>query len=371
MKTSQEAYNEHFNRIVNAIEMKKTDRPPILLSADVFFLKYAKPDAVCVDLIRRPEWSSDKQIEGIIKLGGGEIDCIERFKPTPVTIGSVWFSNTRLPGRELKEDDLWQVDEVGVMEDEDYDFLIDNGWQAFSSKMLSRLNYTQEEMKLSMDLTMIYNKKLKDNGIVTSTWAMGQPAEAIWGARGMRKFLLDLRRRPEKIKAALEAIFPDYLEGMRKQIRATKTKLVYLASARAGSDFLSPKNFEEFVFYYFKKAVAMLAEEGCKVILHLDSNCDGILSYLKELPEKTCIFNPDGMTDMFKAKEILGGYMCIAGDTPPSLLCLGSPDEVYNYTVKLMKEIGPVGFINSVGCGVPPNAKTENMDAFIAACLGK
>jgi len=371
MKPSQEIYNEHYTRLINAIEMKETDRPPILLSADVFFLKYAEPNALCADLVRRPEWAADKQIEGILKLGGGEIDCIERFKPTPVTIGAVWFSNTRLPGRELKEDDLWQVDEVGVMEDEDYDFMIDNGWQAFSLKMLSRLNYTPEEMKLNMDLTRIYNKKLQDNGIVTSTWAMGQPVEAIWGARGMLKFLLDLRRRPEKIKAALEAIFPGYLEEMRKQIRATETKLVYFASARSGNDFLSPKDFENLLFCYFKKTVDMLAEEGCKVILHLDSNCDGILPYLKELPRKTCIFNPDGMTNMFRAKEILGGYMCIAGDTPPALLCLGSPDEVYNYTVKQMKEIGPVGFVNSIGCGIPPNARKENMDAFIAACLGK
>jgi hypothetical protein len=36
----------------------------------------------------------------------------------------------------------------------------------------------------------------------------------------------------------------------------------------------------------------------------------------------------DSMMDIFKAKEVLKGHMCIAGDVPAALSVLGTPDEI-------------------------------------------
>lgn len=63
--------------------------------------------------------------------------------------------------------------------------------------------------------------------------------------------------------------------------------------------------------------------------------------------------------------------MCIMGDVPAAKFVLGTPDEVYKYSTKLINEIGPSGYILSSGCDVPFNAKPENVRAMISAATGK
>lgn len=53
------------------------------------------------------------------------------------------------------------------------------------------------------------------------------------------------------------------------------------------------------------------------------------------------------------------------------MLTLGTPDEVYNYSTKLIKDLGPTGYILGQGCDIPPNSKVENVKAMIAAATGK
>jgi uroporphyrinogen-III decarboxylase len=63
--------------------------------------------------------------------------------------------------------------------------------------------------------------------------------------------------------------------------------------------------------------------------------------------------------------------MCITGDVGAALLTLGTPDDVYQYSTKLIREIGPSGFIMASGCDIPATAKPENVAAMLAACTGK
>ena len=49
------------------------------------------------------------------------------------------------------------------------------------------------------------------------------------------------------------------------------------------------------------------------------------------------------------------------------MFTLGTPDEVYTYSVKLIKGIGPEGFILHSGCDIPVDAKLENVRAMVAA----
>ena len=79
----------------------------------------------------------------------------------------------------------------------------------------------------------------------------------------------------------------------------------------------------------------------------------------------------DGTTDLFKAKEVLGDHMCLMGDVPPNMLCLDSPEQVYTYCRKLIRELGPSGFILQSGCDIPPDAKLSNVQAMVAAATGQ
>jgi uroporphyrinogen-III decarboxylase len=52
------------------------------------------------------------------------------------------------------------------------------------------------------------------------------------------------------------------------------------------------------------------------------------------------------------------------------MLYLEEPEDVYDYSAKLIRELGPEGFILHSGCDIPANAKLENVRAMVAAATG-
>ena len=140
---------------------------------------------------------------------------------------------------------------------------------------------------------------------------------------------------------------------------------------RSAPSMLSAAMWDRFVWPYFKRLVNEVIDAGLIALLHLDSNWDRELARFRELPKGRCIMATDGETDLFKAKEILGDHMCLMGDVPATMQCLGSPDEVYEYSTRLIRELGPEGFILQSGCDIAANAKLENVRAMVGAATGK
>jgi uroporphyrinogen-III decarboxylase len=145
----------------------------------------------------------------------------------------------------------------------------------------------------------------------------------------------------------------------------------WVGSWRTAPQFLSPKLWDRFVWPYMKELVEIVAEEGGIPMLQYDANRDREIERLLELPARTCVLATDGATDIFRAKKILGGHMCLMGDVPPALLTLGSVDDVKAYCDRLLTEVGPDGFIMAMGCALPPNAKFENVKAMVDSMQGK
>ena len=108
-------------------------------------------------------------------------------------------------------------------------------------------------------------------------------------------------------------------------------------------------------------------DAGLIPILHFDSDWTRDLPRLLELPAKKCILSLDSMTDIRKAKEILGDHMCIMGDVPPALLSSGTPEQVYDHCRALIADIGPTGYILQSGCDIPVDAPLENVKAMADA----
>ena len=120
-----------------------------------------------------------------------------------------------------------------------------------------------------------------------------------------------------------------------------------------------------FVWPHFVELVHEVAESGLIAILHLDSDWTRELARFRELPRGSCIMALDGETDIFKAKEILGDHLCLMGDVPATMLWRGTPDEVHDYCTRLIRELGPEGFILQSGCDIPTNASLENVKAMV------
>jgi uroporphyrinogen-III decarboxylase len=70
-------------------------------------------------------------------------------------------------------------------------------------------------------------------------------------------------------------------------------------------------------------------------------------------------------SDINKVKEILGSHICIMGNVPPSLLQIGTQEEVKNYCRTLIDEIGRKGGFILASRSAVDEAKPENVKAMI------
>jgi uroporphyrinogen-III decarboxylase len=134
---------------------------------------------------------------------------------------------------------------------------------------------------------------------------------------------------------------------------------------------ISPEMWDRFFWTYFRDLVMEVIENGLIPILHLDACWDRELVRFRELPKGKIIMALDGTTDIFRAKEILGDHMCLMGDVPAMMLYYKDPDDVGEYCSKLIREVGPEGFILQSGCDIPENARLENVQAMVAAAVGE
>lgn len=369
MKTVQELYNERLDRLTRAMNLEKPDRIPIMLTGPGM-IKYGDPKAVMADYVRRPLWAIDTVMKGYQELEG--IDA-GGAQTAGYGMGAFWLCKVKLPGVDLPDDAIWQLEEVGYMTEEDYDTIIDKGWAAVTQDILySRIGYKPEQLAPNMEEMGYSMDKQKEIGLV-STLGGGMiipPYETLSAARSISKFMRDLHRMPDKIMAAMDVIMQEDVANLKNAMKMGGLT-VFHGNSRAGGDFISRKMFEKFDWPYLKKTAEAVIEENIKVFFHIDANWDERLPYFLEFPKGATIFDPDSATDIFKIKEVCGDNMCITGDVPPAMIALGTPEEVHAYARRLCSEIGPVGFIMSQGCAMPPNAKPENIKAIVDATLGK
>jgi len=370
---NNQLFNEHLNRLIKAVALEKPDRVPVCHDADnvAALLKGLKLKDFCTD----PVYAHKMALEGILELGGGQFDACHQPVNLPQFLGFMWLSDMKLPGRELRDNEIWQLDEKPLMTEEDYDFILDKGWNAFVG-MYAKTRLKDdifEAFQTMMAISPEIIKNIKDAGIVpiTEGAAALPPVESFFAARSMTSMMRDLFRFPDKVEAACDVVMEETLETLEEILKSQAPFAVFTGGTRTTPEFLSPKLWERFYFKYQKGIAEKIIEAGSVVYFHMDGRWDLGLEYFREFPKGKCIFACDGLTDIYKVKEILGESMCVMGDVPPSLLALGDPHEVYAYCSKLIREIGPSGFILGPGCVAPANAKPENIKAMLSAAVDK
>lgn len=367
MSINTELYNERLNLILNAVAFKKNSRVPVVILNDMLSSQHM--GIKTAEFVGDPVLAAKVMLESLLDVG---VDGVQLPIFNPKLLSLVWLSKLKLPGRELPENDLWQVQEKELMTVADYDVIIDKGWNYFYNDFCTnRLDNLFQQLAPIFEAFPKAYKDANEAGIVTlSGGFIMTPYEMVCGGRSMVKFMRDLYKIPDKVHAAFETAMVD-LRANARQTLAAKPLGIWVGGWRAASEFLKPDIWERFEWPYLKELSQICIDEGVIPIHHLDSNWDRDVKYFKELPKQKSIFFPDGTTNIFKAKEVLGDHECINGDVSPTLLAIGTSEEVYEYSRKLINEIGPDGFILGQGCDIPPNAKVENVKAMVAAAYGR
>lgn len=370
--SNEALYRERLTRVEKAMRCEPVDQIPVIYMGVAFSPRYMGMSIAkfCED----GEAAANVTIAAMDRLNGfGGLDGCNSAMTGRITPGltTLWLSRLGVPGRDLPPESLWQVREKEVMTQADYDTIIEKGWMAFFMEYAPKVIDMVELLEFfgwSQTMTGPLLQRYREHDYVVITGGLGSiPFEYFCGGRSMEQFYFDLYRIPDKVQAAMDAAFPEMIGMAIGAGKASGSPGVWVGGWRSASALLAPKLWDRFVWPYFVKAVYALVDAGLTPVLHWDQDWTRDLARLQELPAKKCVFNPDGMTDIRKFKELVGDRMALLGDVPPALLTVGTPDDIRNYVRDLVRDIGPTGLLLCPGCDAPINAKPENMEAFVAA----
>jgi uroporphyrinogen-III decarboxylase len=161
--------------------------------------------------------------------------------------------------------------------------------------------------------------------------------------RGMRGVMLDMYRRPEKLLEAIDKLyFPSIFEAGVERAKQSGCPRVFIPLHRGGDPFMSLKQFETFYWPGLKRLILGLIDEGLTPCPFFEGRFDTRLEYLTDLPRGKVLAFFDS-TNIFRAKDILGDTMCLAGNIPLSLLKTGSKEQIEEYSKKLIDRVGRGG----------------------------
>jgi len=184
--------------------------------------------------------------------------------------------------------------------------------------------------------------------------------------RGMRGTMLDMYRCPDKLLAACDKLFEWRLARavpFTPDARGNPRRM-FMALHRGSDGFMSVKDFEKFYWPTLKKAILATIELGCIVSPFWEGIWDQRLEYLLDFPKGKVVFHCE-LTDVFRAKEMIGDCMCIQGGVPPTILQAGSPQDVEEHCKKLIKDIGKNGGLIVFPNSAMDYARPENVKAMV------
>ena len=365
MKAPQELYAERLNRILTAASLGTPDRVPIVTGGTIFSGLHTgvTPGAFCAS----PQVAHEAMLKSLQK--AGEVDGTQFAVFNPHFLSLLGLAKVQVPGVELPEDAPFQVDEQELMTPEDYDAIADQGWKAWvEDYRFHRLDNLMAKVGPTFGYLPMAMKNFAMAGIpVISPMITMTPFESFMGGRTLVRFMRDIFTLPDRVKAAADTVQAERLAELRHMIGVTRPISIFVGFGRSNRGMISKRFQDRFVYPYAREIVDTIIEAGSIPLLHCDQDWSEDMDFLKSLPRPSASCSWTAPPISSRQEESIGDHMCLMGDVPPNLLVLGRPEEVHAYSRRLIREIGPSGFILCQGCDLPSNAKPENFEAMVAA----
>jgi uroporphyrinogen-III decarboxylase len=403
-KSPEELYKERDKRLADAIELKIPDRVPIDMSLGYFPAKYCGMPASVVYYEPYKWFEAVKKT--VLDFQPDSLFYIQSLAPgkameilDPKTMRwpgygvSPYHTNQALEGEWMKADeyDLLLNDPtnfvlryylprtVGAMEPFSQLPQLSGGFGYFGAMMLAetlvrpdvaaaieRLQQAgRESIEWRKDLPNI-NAEIEKLGFpVGGMGGGGAPFDQVMnGYRGMPGTMMDMFRQPDRLHELMDTFLENSLARIASMPYRQDHKRSFMATHRGSDGFMSHKQFEEFYWPGLKQVILAAIDKGIIPCIFFEGNWTTRLEYLLELPKGKIMAHLDS-TDIFRAKDILKGHMCIRGNFPGSLLTAGTPDDVKKHVKELIDYVGKDGGYVMCPRVVPNEAKPENLHAMI------
>ena len=292
---------------------ERKDRVPLMFAGDTALIRYAKPETTFRFMIEEHEAMTQTIVDEVLP-HFPKLDFLAAVGMSSRFLGAAFLTRTLLPGVELPDDEMWQLEFDHFMTEDDYDVIIDQGWKKFSDGILfDKLGYDPEAMGKDFEAGQRNMQRYDDAGLPFAFSGMlSSPFDILAFSRGLTDFFVDLLECPEKIIEAMNVIMDEEEASRRDAIaqevadnkaRGEETLYVVAPCVQANCDLLSRAQFEEFGWPLIERQTNFLLGLGAKVRFHMDSNWTNVLDLFTCFPKGTCIFDSDGNTDLEDARR--------------------------------------------------------------------
>lgn len=181
--------------------------------------------------------------------------------------------------------------------------------------------------------------------------------------RGYLGLCDDLIERPEKVKAACEALAPHLLHIAKSGADPTRQVPVSIWMHRSCVPFISHKHFEEIHWPTLKPIIEGLWADGIQTLFYAEGKWLPHVDSFAELPAGSIIYHCD-QDDIFEVHKKIGHKFALSGGVPNFLLGYRSEQEVIDCCKRIIDEVAADGgYICDASAIVQNDAKVENIRA--------
>ncbi len=291
----------------------------------------------------------------------------EMWVDSQITLG-VQFSNKMLQAFDSPLEHKYGPDgvtpehiQLATMKADEYDLLIADPDRLVTEVLLPRKHpeiyqdrekakralklYAEDKFYSYVQLSAMAGKKLAEQYGVTPLIDMHKrfetPLDIIFDyLRGFRGTLTDLRRQPEKVKAAMDTLWNVRCQPMLKAASAGGYPVaVQFCHIPA---YLSPKQFDELYWPHEKAYIESIAANGGKAFIVMEGRWEKIWHHFLELPKDSCILNVDD-DDIFQVHAALGHHQIICGGLKMADARLKSFDQIKDDIKRVIDTCAPGG----------------------------
>ncbi|MBE5996360.1 MAG: hypothetical protein E7240_03270 [Lachnospiraceae bacterium] len=161
--------------------------------------------------------------------------------------------------------------------------------------------------------------------------------------RGFKGSLLDVRRHPDKVKKACDALWEQVNVPRFRPVN----KFPYACHMTHIAPYLSPKVFREIYWPYEKQWIERQAAGGSRVWIMMEGSWARVWDLFKEVPKDSCILHVDD-DEIELAKKEIGDYQIIEGGMKIVKTLTGTPESIRDETKRIIDICAPgEGFLFS------------------------
>jgi hypothetical protein len=402
-KSAEQNYKKRVKRLIDVIKLNEPDRVPVMLPIMYYPAYYANSSLRKImydfDELRRVWFKFIDEFEMDIYAGPGVVSPGKMFENLDYKLFK-WPGHglaADVPSHQFAEGEYMKADEYDTLIQDPSDFWLriymPRVFGAFES--FRHLNSFTSIIEIPTGYFMPYSrpdiraalKVLLDAGEKVAEWAKATgdcdnkalsvgipslrgsftkaPFDIIGDAmRGTQGIILDMYRQPEKLIEAMEKITPLAIKTAIAAANSSDGVAISIPLHKGADGFMSAKQFETFYWPTLKKVILAIIDEGIVPVLFAEGGYNTRLEIVSELPKSSVVWWFD-QTDMARAKSILGGNSCIAGNVPGSILCTGTPLDVKEYCRNIIKTCGKGGGYILTGGTVIDEANPDNLRAML------